>query len=1121
MKLSMLDQSFGEILRAEFLIAQAAPDPSAWRDRQLRIQRLDDGRLEARNSKGQQALLQPDGRKADRFLDRIVDGGADALVWAIDASASRIVLHAHLLRDLRPIPQGLTIALGAHGPEDLKRFGLSGSNLASAVGEEMALCQSDGERLGFLVSLPTRPEEDRFVVHGPRFNLEVRRKSDQPVVFRVVGANQKRPALTWLAGPVRFVDGDSVNPTHESTHAQLLAISRSGTYLAGWRKYNDIERRLVVEKAEKRGVVRYAGSPQLQTRGERKLLVFHLAEALPEPLAQLAEQSDARLGILDRVAIEASGMSAAHYFKHWALSREEREAVSPVRTRLLEGRGIGKLVMIPSSEDLLAIEVKGYVPVAEIPSDGWLAIDLKGETVRLDRREAAMGMVEDRRARVSRLGEMLEGLPPGYGKGRRRTVGKIDTQAVLEAMQQATLNDAQRRAIETALRTPDLALILGPPGTGKTAVIRAIVRKLGELDSELGIRTRILLSAFQHDAVDEVLRDVTLCGMSGFRIGGPSGDGTGSAQELRLTQAEAWAAPCIRKARLSAAKLPEEPVAQAHRTACERFLAWRTDPRGPVGTREAIAELEDLLRPYVDDKAMAGLAAAWKRQDVQARAARRLDLAPEDQQRLIERLAGLRVEQNSFADDGPRQAGRLLDFLNAAGVDTTPAQRQILEVARATRPGQSAAVTVLEGLADLQRELRRATGVEPQQPGAAAIDPQAEAAMRAALNQAARRVTSSTEGARQALEDFARALNVDLEGLAATMERYAQALGATCQQSVRAGVDSEPELADHDIVIIDEAARANPLDLLIPMVRGERVILVGDPNQLPHVLEKQVEDELEQDGNAQAKELLGESLFERLWKLCERWQAEDGIPRTVQLDEQYRMHPTLGSFVSRTFYERRERDEAPDKRRTVENGIKDPSLRQHKFSSFAGRIAAWVDVPWHKGKEQQLTGSTSRVRNAEVEELKQAVAQLRFEDPSASIGVITFYKDQALRLARALGVGLGEGDQLRVGTVDAFQGRQFDAVILSTVRANELRRPGEESRRSRIGFLALRNRLCVAMSRARRLLIVVGCKETTAGIAAPDQPADSAVPDSACWQLTRFYEELCGGQPFTFQARSR
>lgn len=1120
MKLAMLDQSFGEILRAEFRLVESALDPAAWRDRPLTIQRLDDGGLSVRNSLGQATLIRPDGRKADRFLDRIVDGGADALVWALDVSASRMVVQGHLLRDVRPIPEGLSVALGSHCAEDLRRLDMPNARLATAVGEEMSLRQMDGERLGFLVALPTRPEDERFVIHGPRFNLEVRQEKGRQLVFRVVRAPKKRPALTWLAGPVRFVEGDAVDPADEHTHAQIRAISRGGTYLARWRRYNDIERRLVVERAEKRGVVRYAGSPQLQTRGERKLLVFQLAEELPEPLAQLAEQTDVRLGVLDRVSIESSGMSAAHYFKHWALSQEERAAVSLNRARLLDGRGLGKLVLIPGEEELLGIEVKGFVPFAEIPEDGWLAVDLKGETVRLDRREQAIAIVEERRSGVTRLGEMIEGLSIGYGKGRRRNVGRIDSPAVLAAMKQATINSAQRKAIEIALRTPDLALIIGPPGTGKTAVIRAIVRKLGELDQQLGIRTRILLSAFQHDAVDEVLRDVTLCGMSGFRIGGPSGDGAGSAEELRLTQAEEWAGPRIEQARLSASKLPEEPVARAHRLAWERYLAWQSAPGGRDGTRQAIAEVEDLLRTFLDEQFMNALGTAWRSQEAAEATSQPLELPLEDEEVLVDRLSGLRVTIESFGDDGPRQAGRLLDFLDAAGVLVTPQQRWLLAAAREALPGQPVDATLLSGLVDLQRELRRAVGAESKAPEVTSRDPQVDSAMRAALRQAGQRVASSAEGARRALEDFARALSSDLAGLASTMESYAQALGATCQQSVRARAESEQELSYHDVVIVDEAARANPLDLLIPMVRGARIILVADPDQLPHVLEKQVEDELEQDGNAQAKEILAESLFERLWKLCERWQAEDGIPRMARLDEQYRMHPTLGSFVSRTFYERRERDEQPEPSRQIVNGIKDPSLRRHNFPSFAGHVAAWIDVPWQKWREDQVPGSTSRIRIAEVDEIKRVVARLRLEDPGASIGVITFYKDQARRLSRALGVELGEGDTLRVGTVDAFQGRQFDAVILSTVRANPIRRSGEEACRDRIGFLMLRNRLCVAMSRARRLLLVVGCKETVAGSAARGQPDGAAVPDSACWQLTRFYEELCGAQPFPWPPRS-
>lgn len=1121
MKLASLDQSFGEILRAELSVSSGARDLASWRDRLVRIDRRDDGQLEARGLGGQCAIVTPEGRKADRYIDRIVDGGASAITWAIDVTGDRLVVQGHVLREVRPLPKELVIALGGITP-DLRAFDMSGGGLAAAVGQELVLADRHGERLGILVALPVRAEDDSFEIHGPRFRLVVRQKDGKPLVARLIKSVKNRAALTWLSGAVRFVEGTDPTVADEATRAQLLAIPREGTYLGRWRRYNDIERRMVVERAAARGVVRYDGAPTFENRGERKLLIFRLAEELPPALAELTEQSDVRLGALDRDGIEAYGMSSQHYFKHWELPKEERETVALRRAKLLEGRALGKPSLVRGDEELLAIEIKGFVNKNDIPENGWLAVDLKGETVRLDRREEAIRIIEDHRSRLVRLYDLVEGRGPTHGVARLRAIGSVDTRGVAEAMNNAPINDSQRKAITNALRTPDIALILGPPGTGKTAVIRAIVRRLGELDRALGVRTRVLLSAFQHDAVDEVMKDVTLCGMAGFRVGGPSGDGPGSAEDLRLAQAEQWAAPRIQRALSEAKKLPEEPVVRAYRLAEERFLEWRANPGGPEGTRAAIAKIEDLLRSYVDGNAMDALAKAWSRQPKGGAAVRALSLDATDEARMVERLSALRTSRESFSDDGPRQARRLVDFCDAAGVELSDATRETLEAAAALDPGDVVHADLLQRLTACQEEIRRSVRGVDADSQTVGPDPQAEAAMREALTQAADRVAGSAEGARLALEDFARALQSDLPGLASTMERYAQALGATTQQSVRAGVDRDDELGDHDVVIVDEAARANPLDLLIPLVRGERLILVGDPNQLPHVLETKVEEELQQDGNQEARRILGESLFERLWRLCEQWTAVDGIPRIVQLNEQYRMHPALGTFVSQNFYERRNRDDKSDPSKRVENGkVADPSRHQHAFESFAGRVGAWIDVPLAHGREERLRGSKSRCRGVEVDEVKRIVEMLRQEDPAASIGVITFYKDQALRIARSLDVGLGEGDDLRVGTVDAFQGRQFDAVILSTVRANNERAIADDARIARIGFLALPNRLCVAMSRARKLLLVVGCKETTAGIPHDGAAPSSATPETACWQLANFYREVCGGAPFVRPARVR
>ena len=91
-----------------------------------------------------------------------------------------------------------------------------------------------------------------------------------------------------------------------------------------------------------------------------------------------------------------------------------------------------------------------------------------------------------------------------------------------------------------------------------------------------------------------------------------------------------------------------------------------------------------------------------------------------------------------------------------------------------------------------------------------------------------------------------------------------------------------------DTVIVNEAARADPLDLLIPMTRtARRIVLVGDHRQLPHLLEPDVERELERSVLDEARENLRKSLFLRLFTLLEAREAEDGVRRVVTSNTQY------------------------------------------------------------------------------------------------------------------------------------------------------------------------------------------------------------------------------------------
>ena len=279
------------------------------------------------------------------------------------------------------------------------------------------------------------------------------------------------------------------------------------------------------------------------------------------------------------------------------------------------------------------------------------------------------------------------------------------------------------------------------------------------------------------------------------------------------------------------------------------------------------------------------------------------------------------------------------------------------------------------------------------------------------------------------------------------------------------------------------------------------MVLVGDHRQLPHLLEPDIEREIEQSVQEETSHALRRSLFEKLFTELKAREERDGVPRTVTLDKQYRMHPALGKLVSEQFYE--PYGEGFSSGRDEQNFEHAVTLGGR---SLAGKVAAWIDVPYDTGPE---IAGRSKSRPIEARRVAQAAFDVVSSHPDLSVGVITFYAAQRDSIFEAMShIDLTEPEdaggyrvrdrwrytndgreRLRIGTVDAFQGKEFDVVFLSPARSNRVQVKDEKSRRRRYGFLLLENRLCVAMSRQHRLLVVVGDSDLAKG---PD--AESSVP---------------------------
>jgi superfamily I DNA and/or RNA helicase len=369
------------------------------------------------------------------------------------------------------------------------------------------------------------------------------------------------------------------------------------------------------------------------------------------------------------------------------------------------------------------------------------------------------------------------------------------------------------------------------------------------------------------------------------------------------------------------------------------------------------------------------------------------------------------------------------------------------------------------------------------------VDAEAERLLKAAAAELARddKRPVTVEGT---IERYLIDLEVYPGAVEQALREYTAVWASTCQGAASSVTDSwkvSGAATRFPTVIVDEAARANPLDLLIPVTQAsERVILVGDHRQLPQVIDEQLRDSMvTTSGEPADGELLESSLFERLFQHVRRLEIESGVQRAVTLDQQFRMHPDLAEFVSNSFY-------APHGE-SFTSGVSAETMA-HDVASFAGQVAAWLDVPASAGAARRLdTGSWER--EPEVDKVAELVEEILASPGTPSVGVITFYAGQRDRILEALlpkgytefgdeGIVVArewryvlndegrEIERLRIGTVDSFQGKEFDVVILSMVRSTKA--VDGRSSRQLFGFLTSENRFCVAVSRQRRLLLVVG-----------------------------------------------
>ncbi len=669
------------------------------------------------------------------------------------------------------------------------------------------------------------------------------------------------------------------------------------------------------------------------------------------------------------------------------------------------------------------------------PARGWLeAVDDKGRVAQAERRADALVALS--RGEGANGGLVTWLLTPALAE---------KPHAMTVARRERLDNPTQLKATEGAIGCRDVFLIQGPPGTGKTSVI---VSAIDELMARRGStrRLRVLISSTQNDAVDNVVDGVRARFLDKVLVHRVPRDSAERAKHDRG----------MRDARRDlTAKLAQHGGNEGHGLALEE-----------VGL--AISRLESALADAADSPDQ------WS-QSLDA-----LSLPP------LEAFVPLEAERGALRDALhalPRAAlappavpvhdssvGHPLRLLLARGLDER-ALREAQLLAATMGDASGVPTDVIAMFIDLvshaERAQRRGRSLAPFASEWEALRDRLPAAESSAAEQPARPPTPVDE-VREALWRWAaacrtvwsgvlrapaatpaevrRRLSLALERSPSTWrdisERYADVVAATCQKAGDLPLD-EP----FDIAFIDEAGRASPLDLLIPMLRARRVVLVGDQQQLP----PHVDDELLKLAEM-ARSLpvnpAEVTLFGRLF---------EALPdaNRVRLNMQYRSHAVIGRLVSDLFYEG-----------TVESWYSGARTaeRAPQWGLFEDAPLVWI-ATGERGRDAHEDNDT------ELEFIDRILGRFRRRGADLRtargplVGVITFYRKQCERILELVSRhGLSE-DEVQVGTVDSFQGKEFPLVILSTVK---------RQRTGAIGFLASANRANVAFSRAQRQLVVLG-----------------------------------------------